>query len=627
MQLIRVRIMRRVFKGALIIPSVIVCCMAAQAQVQDVFTPFPANSVHLSGYLQHDILNSIVHWNKGVVPYAGFVQTFRTGRPYFAQGEMWGKAVRSGSMFYRYMPDPELKKILETTVADLLTTRRANGSISASEVAKQPDGPGGDLWERTYVLLGLEDYYTCVNHDPAVLKAMIDEADCTLSQIGRPPKVSILDQGWSPNHIESSTLLEPVMRLYKLTGYKRYLDFAGYIVKEGGAKGYNILEQAYDNVAPYKMGGPYPKAYEMMSLFEGLVEYYRVTGQDRWKQAILRLYHNIKTREITIIGNGGGDQPYHPAVYGEAWDNTAFEQTNPDMKRMMETCVGVTWMKLCSQILRLTGDPSTVDEIEQYIYNGLIGAMKPTGDGFSYVNLLNGVKTNTHGWGGVVDGINVTCCNLNGPMGLAYIPFVAVMHSKSGPVINLYNAGTAAVRTPAGQIAQLNIVTDYPKSGSILIKVVPRSPEKFAIKLRIPAWSKMTLLKVNGKKQPVVPGTYKEIERRWSAGDKIELTLDMRCRIINAPHGSNRAGDNYQALIRGPIVLARDENIDTAYARPVTVRSKGGYVKIIPETPFQPETRLQFRVPTRKGFIHMVDYSSVNNWNGRHICTWLPVAR
>lgn len=156
-----------------------------------------------------------------------------------------------------------------------------------------------------------------------------------------------------------------IMRLYKLTGHQRYLDFAKYIVEiEGGAKGFNIIEDAINNKAPEQIGGVYPKAYEMMSLFEGLVEYYRATGNEHWKQAFMNLYRNIIKKEITIIGNGGGDQPYHPAVYGEAWDNTALEQTNPDIQRMMETCVGVTWLKLCSQILRLTGDRNyTLTEI------------------------------------------------------------------------------------------------------------------------------------------------------------------------------------------------------------------------------------------------------------------------
>jgi uncharacterized protein len=599
--------------------------LAAAAPVRDEFTPLPAQAIQFHGGLEADLQTSLAHWNKGVVPYASFVQMFRTGRKHFAQGEMWGKAVRSGSMFYRYTQDPELKQILQKTVADLLTTRRANGSYSCSEVSKQPDGPGGDLWERKYVLLGLDEYYQQVEHDPAVLQAMFDEADSIIAQIGLPPKVRIVDQGWSPNHIESSTVLEPILRLYHRTGDKKYLEFAKYIVEvEGGAKGYNIVADALNNKDPEQIGGPYPKAYEMMSLFEGVLEYYRVTGDPRWKRAPLNLYRNIRDKEITVIGNGGGDQPYHPAVMGEAWDYTAREQVNPNMKRMMETCSGVTWLKLCSQILRLTGDPSTVDEIERYTYNGLIGAMKPTGDGFSYVNLLNGVKTNPEGWGAVLNNVHVTCCNLNGPMGLAYLPYVAVMNSKTGPVINLYNACTATALTPSSRPVKLEMATDYPKSGAIVVKVTPQKAEKFSLRLRIPAWSAATELKVNGKPLKVTPGTYAEIHRKWSAGDQLELTLDLRCRLLDSPHGSNRAADNHQALVRGPVVLARDENIDPAYNQPVAITATNGYVEVTPVPPTLPTARMQFRVPTQTGFIQMVDYASVDNWTGKHICTWLP---
>lgn len=601
------------------------CNAQNKVRVRDQFTPLPANSIHLNGYLEDYIQNSINHWNKGVIPYAALVEKFRNGRTFFAQGEMWGKAVRSGCMFYRYTQDTELKKILKATVADLLTTRRENGSISCSEVSKQPDGPGGDLWERKYVLLGLDEYYMQVEKDSAVLQAMIDQADCIISQIGPSPKVPIVDQGWSPNHIESSTVLEPIMRLYKLTGYQRYLDFAKYIVEvEGGAKGFNIIEEAFNNKTPEQIGGIYPKAYEMMSLFEGLVEYYRVTGNEHWKQAFMNLYHNIITREITIIGNGGGDQPYHPAVLGEAWDNTALEQTNPDIKRMMETCVGVTWLKLCSQILRLTGDPMAMDMIEKYTYNGLLGAMKPGGDGFSYVNLLNGVKTNPKGWGGMVDGVYMTCCNLNGPMGLAYLPYVAVMNSTSGPVINLYNAGIASALTANGNPVNLEIATDYPLSGNVIIKVSPEFPEEFSIRLRIPTWSQRTALKVNEETIAAISGTYAEINRKWMPGDQIKLNLDMRCRIIDAPHGSNRTGDNFKALVRGTIVLVRDENIDENYNQPVTIISKDGYVDVSMETPTVESTRMQFSVPTSKGFIQMVDYASANSWGGKKIFTWIP---
>ena len=599
------------------------------AQVRDTQYPLSSGSVQLSGYLEQNIQNSIEHWNKGVVPYPKFVEFFRTGRPQFALGEMWGKSVRSGCMFYRYTRDPELKKIMTATVRDLLSTERANGSISCMPVEMQPDSGGGDLWERKYVLLGLEEYYEQVEADPEVLACMVRQADCLISQIGEPPKTPITELGWSPNHIESSTLLEPIMRLYKLTGYPRYLEFARYIVEVGGgSKGYNLFQQALDNVPPHKMGGPYPKAYEMMSLFEGLVEYYRVTGNPRWKEAALNLYRNIRAQEITLIGNAGGDQPYHPNVYGEAWDHTAFEQTNPDITRMMETCVGVTWLKFCSQLLRLEGDSTPADDIEKYIYNGLLGAMKPTGDGFSYVNLLNGEKVTNQGWGWKFDDLTVTCCNLNGPMGLAYIPYIAVMNSAPGPVVNLYNAGKFNLQTPSGRPLKLDFVTEYPLSEKVLIHVKPEQSENFTLSLRIPTWSAKTQVSVNGRKYRPAAGEYFKLNRKWKPTDKVEITFDMKCSLIDAPRGSNPKGNDFQALTWGPLVLARDENTDPRYNQPVTVLADpAGIVKAVRTTPTLPATRIEFIIPTAQGPIRMIDYSSVNGWQGKKVCTWLPMAK
>jgi DUF1680 family protein len=156
---------------------------------------------------------------------------------------------------------------------------------------------------------------------------------------------------------------------------------------------------------------------------------------------------------------------------------------------MMETCTGVTWMKFCHQFLRLTGDSRAADYIELYAYNGLIAAMKPTGDGFSYVNLLNGAKTNPKGFGLVVNGIYVTCCNLNGPEGLGYITLAAVMRDAEGPIVNLYDAGSASFDVGDCSVS-LKIDTKYPHDGEIRIEVSPSKPDRFAVKLRIPSWSK-----------------------------------------------------------------------------------------------------------------------------------------
>ncbi len=65
---------------------VLICfCFAhnvTSAQTEDIFTPLPENEIHLESYLERDIQNSINNWNKGVVPYSGFVEVFRKGREY-----------------------------------------------------------------------------------------------------------------------------------------------------------------------------------------------------------------------------------------------------------------------------------------------------------------------------------------------------------------------------------------------------------------------------------------------------------------------------------------------------------------------------------------------------------------
>ena len=225
-------------------------------------------------------------------------------------GEFWGKAVRALCRTYDYTQDPALKAMLEATAADLISTQTPDGCISHRSAKSQPREC--DLWGRKYALWGLESCYE-VTADPKILKAMMRMADHTLSQVGPPPKVSILDTGWAYEGEESSSILEPMLKLYRLTGQQRYLDFAHYIVKAGGCKRENLFDAVHsgkdvkdittDNSKPLKN---LTHAYLMISIFEGLVEYHRVTGDPRWKEIAREFARNVLDTEITVIGSGGG---------------------------------------------------------------------------------------------------------------------------------------------------------------------------------------------------------------------------------------------------------------------------------------------------------------------------------
>lgn len=582
--------------------------------------PLEPGDASLHGYLAPYVDRTVARWTKERAPYSEFARFFTEGRPTFAAGEMWGKAVRSACLFDWHTRDPELKSILQATVHDLLTRQRENGSISCDPADAQPGSAGGDLWERKYAMLGLIAYYRQVEADPVVLKSLRAQVDCLIEQIGPPPKVRVTDVGWSENKIESSTLLDPVMALYELTNDPRYLEFARYIISEGGARGYDLTQEAIDRVPPHRMaGGTYPKAYEMLSFFEGLAAYHRATGDERAGRAVRAFFESVRDNEITIVGSGGSDAPYHE--HGEAWGNTAREQANPDIKRMMETCVGVTWMKFCALVAQLWGDVSAIDMFERTAYNVLIGAQKPSCDQFSYMNRLNGVKQDPSGWAVWVRNHGVfTCCSLNGPMGIALIPTVTVMQGDRGPVVNLFEQGTYTFQTPAGHSAKLSIISTFPKSGQVTLRIEIDKPEAFDLHVRIPGWSTQSSLALNGCPVPVQPGAYAKLEQTWSTGDEVRLELDMRCRRIPDPKGQGR-----QAVVSGPIVLARDENMDRAFDQPVGLVVSDGIVTATQETPFYDSVGLQFAMPTAAGgTIRMIDYASCDNWNGRRTCTWMP---
>ena len=157
------------------------------------------------------------------------------------------------------------------------------------------------------------------------------------------------------------------------------------------------------------------------------------------------------------------------------------------------------------------------------------------------------------------------------------------------------------------------------QSGKIKIRIEINKPEMFEIKIRVPQWSGHTSILINSENEVAIPGNYSSIKRIWSANDKLEIVLDMRCRVITSPKDGK-----HQAILYGPIVLARDENMDNNFNENVEIISENGYVKAIKEKPFYDAVRLQFSIPTKEGNIRMIDYASCDNWNGRKICTWLP---
>ena len=608
---------------------------------KDVARSLPQGAFVYSGFANENI-ELIQSWQlKDAELWKLLVEQFRNGLDNEKgrwRSEYWGKMMRGAAMTYSYTLDDGLYAVLEETVYDLLSTQDELGRITSYDT--EHEFTGWDIWGRKYVLLGLQHFMEISKSEELnerITSAMMAHADYIIEKIGIG--ISQIPIGETSTYwlaMNSHTILEPMVRLYNLTGEERYLDFASYIVENGGigGEGNNIFELALENkLAPFEY--PTNKAYEMMSCFEGLLEYTRVTGEEKWYRAVINFVDKLVDTDITIIGCAGCTH--------ELFDNSKLEQTNAEKTGIMqETCVTVTWMKLCYQLLRLTGEPKYAEYIEKASYNALLGAVNTerctTNSGFhfdSYSPLL----LNTRGRfnGGYLaltadpekDGKFFGCCTAIAAAGLALMPIYSVMSIENGVLVNEYFNGSFNFFDKDEKQTSVKVETSYPYDKNIKMTVNTDSESEFEIRLRIPSWSKNTKVLLCGESvENKIEGNTLSIVRKWCDGDTVELELDMRPRAIYPFGENNPAKDKYVAIEAGPIVLARDARLFGDISAPVEIKvDKDGYVENISRSANDAfSTQVCYELDSCGEKIKLVDYASAGKtWDESSLMTaWIP---
>jgi uncharacterized protein len=359
------------------------------------------------------------------------------------------------------------------------------------------------------------------------------------------------------------------------------------------------------------------KAYEMMSCYDGLLDLYRITGEPKYLEAVRSAVRNIIDDEINIAGSG---------TAFECWYKGARYQADPTY-HTMETCVTMTWMKLCFNLLRITGDPSYADQIEKSVYNALLASMKYDGSMIAKYSPLAGIRHD----GEEQCGMHINCCNANGPRAFMMIPRFAVLGAKDELFVNLYSEGEFKVPLDKNNLVTLEQSTTYPTEGKVEITVSPEKNALFSISLRVPSWSKKTYISINNDTlMDLQPGTYRKITREWHKGDRIAIAFDMRARLVTI--GSS------QAIIHGPVALARDARFSDGFINePAVIRDNNGLVDLKVSDRKPEEVWMSFTAPLVLGTdlegefknpkqVSFCDFASAGNTWGEdsRYTVWIP---
>lgn len=602
--------------------------------------------------------------------WAKFVQQFRDqldGTNEGWRGEFWGKMMRGACLVYEYTKNEELYAVITETVKDMLTVAEADGRVSS--FTRDTEFTAWDMWCRKYVILGME-YYLDICRDDSLRGEIITfisrAADYILARVGDGEgKIKITRTAKFWQGMNSSSILEPIVRLYGLTGEERYLDFAAHIVACGGAECARVFDRAFENlVLPYQYG--VAKAYEMMSCFEGLLELYRLTGNEQYKTAVINFAYAVIDSEISVIGSCG--------CTDELFDHTKNRQTQKTEDIMQETCVTVTWMKFCSQLLRLTGDSKFADQMEKSFYNAYLGAINAEHNICKYIKTKKkrcGIKTDeiysylpfdsysplipgkrgqkVGGMQFFADNSYYGCCVCIGAAGVGVMLNHTILRDEKGLIVNFYEKGEATVPMGTGKV-NIKIDTDYPADGKVKLTVISDTYSSFDLKLRVPAWSADT--KIDTDKAVVIKDGYAVISGEWQGESVITLDLDMSIQVtkpvvwdVDVLYTANRTrvrppvivkhrpeDDLFVSLSRGPITLCADSKMGKDANEEFTFKTENGAMicEKCPDTDIYDgrscTVKCEFTDENGKKFC-LIDYASAGkDWN-TDIAAWLPTPK
>jgi uncharacterized protein len=349
--------------------------------------------------------------------------------------------------------------------------------------------------------------------------------------------------------------IEPALvRLYRTTGEKRFLDFAAAIC---------AMSKVGPTLADVHAGGGARHAVRVGYLLSGLAELYLTTGEERFRGHLGSLWEELISTRMYVTGGFGASETLPLAPY-----DLPQNLDSPPGRDVAETCASVAMMMLGWRMHAMTGEARCFDVIETILYNHVIGAVSPDHLGTFYYNPLRRIGD----LAGRTDHDSspdrrtrlpklhsTACCMPNTWRLFAQLPEYVFSAGKDVLLVNLYTDATAEYTLPDGRTVRLVMNTGYPHDGKVEIRVETAGPVRLALGLRIPAWCDGASVVLNqDDAKPAASGGYHRIERSWQDGDRVTLDLPMPARVIRGrPQVAGERG--LIALARGPLVYCLEE--------------------------------------------------------------------
>ncbi len=484
-------------------------------QVKNIFEPMPLGDFRVNGkigslmdrFFYERVLSDFAH----NTVYKETEDAFRNqlddaGAVGIWQGEFWGKWIISAVRVCRYTKDTKLKNFIKECNEHLMTLQRADGYIGTyrdsgnvlpadpEKTIKEMGWPcnwNWNIWCRKYTLWGMLESYELLE-DERILSSARRLADQLLHEL-KEKKIDIWDTGTFAG-MPSCSIMKPLLILYRHTGDAAYLEFCKTIAdrwetdKKPGLianslEGKNISDWYEDTLS-------WSKTYECLSCFDGLLELYRILGNEKYLNAAENFYELMEIGEKNLLFSVGY--------------NDQFFQASNEINVLTEPCDVIHYMRLCSELFKLTGKARYMDSMELIYYNAFLAS--PCKDGKWGARTVRGAGKQEYSH--IQAGMHHNhCCVNNMPRGFLNAAECAVMYDREKIVINMYHEYEAEFSINDTAV-KIRTSGDYMADSSAKIQMTFSDPS-LEIVLRIPSWSRSSKVTVNGKEYPAQAGFFK----------------------------------------------------------------------------------------------------------------------
>ncbi len=504
-----------------------------KARVSDKLARVTLNAQELGGEIDRRLRN-LIYQNYMVIDLDGqWLNHFRNRTARGNRSHVYygiGKVLDAGSLFAAYTGDPKVSARTRYILDELVKSRDADGYVGFWKVEPEnrQDHINWILHEQEYINLAMVRHYRCTG-DPQSLAHARTMGDYILKTFPTP-RNPCYDAG----QICTAGLPEGMLELYRVTGDRRYLDFAA-DVPHGNNRG--EIQLASLRTWEQDFSRRPCHVYVMLARCYAQSELYRLTGEEN-----LLTMSRYMRNELLKKGEGG------MLVTGSCSEGEHFTYNQNGRGAIGESCVTAYVLRWIDSLMRLEGDMRYGDLTERTVYNALLAANSPDGRRIRYFTPFTGERT--------YDSRDYFCCCGNYRRAVAELPQKVYYRTPDGGIaLNLFTRSTKAFDVK-GQTVTIAQETAYPNDGEVKLTFSTREAVAFAFQFRTPRWCREITLRVNDEAPAAIDPLAQKLgccvlDRTWKDGDVVRISMPMGWRFLRG----RAVQEGRVALLRGPVVF------------------------------------------------------------------------